>query len=366
MKKIKVFLQIPWKVSDSSYYKYLGMDLPKEIEYVNLDSTATINSSKKFWKNHFLKQRIKKFFRKTKIPYPNAHFTKNSMNYNLIHCAHCLSWNKKISWICDIEYSDQFYVGNKSGILKKIVQKILGRKNCKKILAWSEWSEKSILKEFPKIKNKVEVVYPALPLGKFPKRDYKKINLLFVGRDFIGKGGEIVLEVMNRLTKKHKNVYGVVVSDIPKKFFGKYSDNKKIKLSNLIPQEKLIEEIYPQADIFIYPTRSDTLGFAILEAQSFGIPVIATKTISTHTINEIIAEGKTGFIIPGNFSAWSGNEDEKNRIVREMVKKTEKLIKDKKLLRKISDNCVKEFENGKFSIKRRNEKLRRVFEESLK
>jgi len=364
---VKIFLQRPWKVSDSSYYKYLNEGLPKGIEYVNLknEKTATINSSRDFWRNHFLKQRIKKFFSKTKSPYPNAHFTKHSGKYDLIHCAHCLSWNRKKNWICDIEYSDQFYVGNKSKLLKKIVRRILKRKNCKKIMPWSEWSKKNILKEFPELKNKIEVVYPALPLNKV-KRDYKKINLFFVGRDFIGKGGEIALEAMDYLTKKYKEVYGTIVSDIPKKFIDKYSANKKIKLSNLVPQNKLFKEIYPKANIFIYPTRSDTLGFAILEAQSFGIPVIATKTTSTHTINETISEGKTGFIIEGDISAWSGNEKEKKRIVKKIIKKTEKLIDEKKLLKKFSENCFKKFENGKFSIKERNKKLERIFRESLK
>lgn len=368
MRKIKVFLQRAWKVSDSSYYKYLGIGLPNWIEYVNLNpvKTSTINSSKDFWKNHFLKQRIKNFFRKTRLPYPNAHRTRHAKRYDLIHCAHCLSWNRKIPWICDVEYSNQFYVGNKSKLLKKIVRNILKRKNCKKIMPWSKWSKKNILKEFPELRKKIEVVYPALPLGKFNKRNYKKINLLFVGRDFIGKGGEIALEVMDYLTKKCKNIYGTIISDIPKEFLEKYSGNKKIKLSNLISHNKLFEKVYPNSDILIYPTRSDTLGFAILEAQSFGIPVIATKTTSTHTINETISEGKTGFIIEGDISAWSGNEKEKKRMVKKIIKKTEKLIKDKKLLRNMSENCIKEFRDGKFSIKERNKKLEKIFRESSK
>jgi len=369
MGKIKIFLQKPWKILDSPYYKYLEIGLPKDIDYINLKNssrTGAIDSPEKFWTNHFLKQKVKKFFRITKIPYPNIHYTKKAEKYDLIHCAHCLSGNKRTSWICDIEYVNQFYIGNKSKALKKIVCKILNRKNCRKILAWSEWAKKNILKEFPELKKKVEIVYPALPPGKFPEKKYKKINLLFIGRDFIGKGGEIALEIMDYLTKKYKKVFGTIVSDIPKRFYNKYYKNKKIKLYSLIPQEKLFKEIYPNSDIFIYPTRSDTLGFAILEAQSFGIPVIATKTKSTHTINETISDGKTGFVIVGDYSAWTDNKKEKDRIVKDIIKKTEKLIKDKRLLKKMSNNCVKEFKGGKFSIKERNKKLEKIFNEILK
>jgi len=365
MKNIKIFLQRPWKVSDSSYYKYLNEGLPRGIEYVNLQdkkNKGIITSSKEFWKNQSLKRKVKNFFRNFKFPYPNAHFTRNSHEYDLIHCAHCLSWNRTKPWICDIEYADQFYVGNKSKLLKKIVRRILLRKNCVKIMPWSKWSEKNILKEFPELKDKIEIIYPALPLNKV-KRNYGRINLLFVGREFVGKGGEIALEVMDYLTKKYKNVYGTMITEILEDKIKKYRKNKKIKILDLVPQEKLFKEIYPNGDIFLYPTRSDTLGFAILEAQSFGIPVIATKTKSTHTINETISDGKTGFIVKGDVSAWSGeNEKEKNRIVMEIVKRTEKLIKDKKLLKKMSGNCFKEFKDGKFSVKERNGKLRKIFD----
>ena len=359
---VKIFLQRPWKVSDSSYYRYLNEGLPKGIEYINLQKNV-LTSSKDFWKNKSLKKKVKSFFRNTKLPYPNAHFTKNSKKYDLIHCAHCLSLNKTKPWICDIEYEGQFYIGNKSKILKNIVGKILKRKNCRKIMPWTKWSKDNILRDFPELKDKIELVYPALPLRKVDERNYDKINLLFIGREFLGKGGEIALEVMDYLTKKHSNVYGTVITEIIEKNIEKYRKNNKIKILDLVSQEKLFEEIYPQSDIFIYPTRSDTLGFAILEAQSFGIPVIVTKTTSTHTVEETIDEGRTGFIVPGNYNAWTEDNEEKKRIIKEIIGKSEELIENKKLLSKMSENCFKEFDEGKFSIRERNKKLEKIFKE---
>jgi hypothetical protein len=37
MKKIKVYLQYPWKFPDSPYYKCLLQEHPKEIEYLNVE-----------------------------------------------------------------------------------------------------------------------------------------------------------------------------------------------------------------------------------------------------------------------------------------------------------------------------------------
>jgi len=34
MKQIKIYLQYPWVVSDSSYYKYLINNSPENVEYM--------------------------------------------------------------------------------------------------------------------------------------------------------------------------------------------------------------------------------------------------------------------------------------------------------------------------------------------
>ena len=41
------------------------------------------------------------------------------------------------------------------------------------------------------------------------------------------------------------------------------------------------------------------------------------------------------------------------------------LIEDKKLRKKIGNNAFKTVDSGKLSIKRRNEKLKRIYEEAL-
>ena len=45
---------------------------------------------------------------------------------------------------------------------------------------------------------------------------------------------------MDKLTKKYNNVYGTIISDALKDIIKKYSDNKKIKFLELMPQKKVI------------------------------------------------------------------------------------------------------------------------------
>ena len=359
----RIYLQSPWKTLDSTYYKFLRESPPLGVKYYPSKSSGVLHNAGQLQINDFLKQSIKKIIKYFYPSMPNAHYTSNAKKYDLIHCAHCLSMNKK-PWVCDIEFVGQFWAGSsfKNTPSKKTVRKYLQSDYCKKIMAWSEWSEKGILREFPELEGKIEIVYPAAPFMKrIKKKSDKKLQILFVGRDFEVKGGEIVWEVIDRLTKKYGNVEGVIISNCSKENF---KENKKIKIYNLVSQKKLFEEIYPQADIFLYPTFSDTFGFAILEAQSFGLPVIAMKTGSTHTIKETIQEGKTGFIVE-NLEANAGKRVFKDKIFNEILLKTEKLVKNGKLRGEMSRNCLREIENGKFSIKRRNKQLGRIYSEAL-
>ncbi|PKM92360.1 MAG: hypothetical protein CVU81_00880 [Euryarchaeota archaeon HGW-Euryarchaeota-1] len=126
-----------------------------------------------------------------------------------------------------------------------------------------------------------------------------------------------------------------------------------------MPQKKLFEEIYLKTDILVYPSFTDTFGFAITEAMSFGIPVVS---VEGHSRNELIDNSKTGFIVnlPENFS-FNLNQIENKELLKNLEEKTEELIKHKNLRNNMSKNCLKEIENGKFSIKNRNKKLKRIW-----
>jgi len=189
--------------------------------------------------------------------------------------------------------------------------------------------------------------------------------LLFIGRDFALKGGYTAISIINNLVKKYDWVRGVIVSDVPKKILDEYAGNKKIKFYSLMSHEKLFSKIYPNSDVLLYPTFSDTFGFAILEAQSFGLPVIAMKTASTHTIQETISEGETGFVI-NNLDSDASNRIVSKKVIAKMTEKVEKLITNDTLLNSMSKKCRKVIKDGKFSIERRNKKLKKIYEDAIK
>jgi glycosyltransferase involved in cell wall biosynthesis len=57
---------------------------------------------------------------------------------------------------------------------------------------------------------------------------------------------------------------------------------------------------YASADAFLFPSTTETLGMAMIEALASGLPVIAARSGASH---EVVDEGKTGFLYePGSAS----------------------------------------------------------------
>ncbi len=361
MKKISVFLQYPWVYPDSTYYKSLTTLKPKEIEFVNSENFKSSivlkskNDIQNVHKSNKMKKLIRETARKAKLPLVNAHKTKKG-EFELIHCAHCLSKNKNTPWVADIESEWQLWISGESNFISRaIAKRLIKRKNCKKILCWTLQTKNKISKVFndPVVDSKLDILRFAYPAHK-QVRHSKKCTLLFIGRYFFDKGGDVALEVIDRVTKSNKNTNAIFIAETPKEFIEKYKNNKKIKFMDLMPHEELFKKIYPKTSIFVYPGFSDSFGFMYIEAMSFGIPIVTADGFAR---SEIVEDGKTGYIVP--------RYEDKERIISEMTSKTKYLIQNQKLRSKMGKTSHEEVKNGKWSVKKRNEKLLRVYEEAM-
>ena len=365
--KIKIYLQYPWKFPDSPYYKYLVDNPPKNIEYVNVENQkGVITNKNKFLFSNKFKGFIRNLTEKINFPIPNAHLTRTKDRYDLIHCAHCLSKNKDKPWIADFEDFWQMWISGKEkkeGIEK--VRKILLEENCKKIIPWTKFSKNEILNIFPELKKKIEIVYPAVPVKKFIRKKRRELTIIYAARYFWLKGGLVALEVLRKVKQKYPNIKIIFISDVPDKIKKKYPT---ITFRELMPQKELFENM-KNSDIFFYPSFIDTFGFLLLEAMSFGLPLIALyHHWGTSSVKEIIENEKNGFIIEyrkKDPEYYKINSEERN-LINKLFEKIALLIENKKLREKMSMNCLKIIKKGKFSIKERNKKLERVYREALK
>lgn len=366
--KIKVYLQYPWKFKDSPYYKNLIKNPPEDIKYLNAEKEKNeiIINKKIFWLFDKSKKVIKIILNLLKLERPNTKITKANENFDLIHCAHCLSKNKNKPWVADIEmYGSLFIAKKRSNKIDDQIKKIILRKNCKKIMPWSEGIKETIVRWVPEIEKKMEVVYPAIPSREDlrERKGREKLRVIFVSRYFYTKGGLMVLEIMKKLNKKYPNLEFIVVAEVPEKIKNNYTF---IKFYNLLPQKKLFG-IMENSDLFIYPSISETFGFSLLEAMSFGIPIITIETEWTPSVSEIVINNKTGLIeklnrIPSQRRVGKFERE----VIGKLFNNCCKIIDNEQLRGKISENCLKEIEKGRFSVIKRNKQLKKIYEEALK
>jgi len=363
--KIRVLLKYPWKFPDSSYYKNILEYPPRGIVFVNCaqqkaNKIEVIGSSKKFLIMQKIKNLLRKFLEFLSLP--NITFTLRK-DFDLIHCAHCLSLNKR-PWVMDIEAHDRMAASGKiakSRLGHWIIEKLLESDYCKKIITWSEDCKRTFEADFPnnkKILNKIEVLHFALPRINFKRISHKNLRILFVARWFDAKGGRQTLEVFDRLSRKYPKIEFWFICPTPKEFREKYRKNKQIKIMDLVPQKVLFEKIYPAVDIFFYPGFGDSYGFAVPEAMAFGLPIVTTDTFAKR---EIV--GKAGFLVklPKN---WKGYQDMNEKLLNSLEKKASLLIENEKLREKVGKEGIKQA-RSKFSIEERNKKLRKIYEEAL-
>ena len=61
--------------------------------------------------------------------------------------------------------------------------------------------------------------------------------------------------------------------------------------------------LYASSDLLVFPSRTDTLGQVVMEAQASGLPVLVSDDGGPH---EMMDEGLTGLVLPGTDAAkWS-------------------------------------------------------------
>jgi glycosyltransferase involved in cell wall biosynthesis len=298
---------------------------------------------------------------------------------------------RKEPWVVDLEFATQLagYNFRHFKRYKRFIEKVLASEYCKKIICWTEAGKRTVLNNMncKGFEHKVEVVHLAVPKKDFAK-EYKKNNakvkLLFVGSanipgEFEYKGGKEALEAFVILRQRYPDLELVIRSDVPKEIRDKYKGLDGLRLiEEIIPREQLKQE-FKSADIFLFPSHS-TPGLAILDAMSYELPVITTDVWANP---EMVEDGKTGFLVKKsrkvqyyaeNFiPIWSYLPDSRfmksikfidPEVVKELVEKTSILIEDEELRRKMGKAGRQEIETGKLSIEKRNEKLKRIFDEA--
>ena len=128
-------------------------------------------------------------------------------------------------------------------------------------------------------------------------RHPNEIRLLFVGKHWKRKGGEIAFDTMRILRDSGASVRLDIVGCIPPEHV---ASHERVVVHGLLSigneaQRKGLESLFTQAHFLIVPSRAEAYGMIFCEANAFGVPAISTDTGG---ISSIIRDGINGYKLP--------------------------------------------------------------------
>lgn len=158
--------------------------------------------------------------------------------------------------------------------------------NAKRLIFSSQWAARSAIELHGIAKEKISVV----PFGAnlaidhnlddvktmIKARSNECIKLLFVGKNWYRKGGDIVLTVANAL---HASGYPVELTIVGCKFnipLPSFVNCIEFLYKKNNADIDLLKRLYREAHFFMMPSRAEAFGIVFCEANAFAVPCITT------------------------------------------------------------------------------------------
>jgi glycosyltransferase involved in cell wall biosynthesis len=164
----------------------------------------------------------------------------------------------------------------------------------------SQWAANSALQEYSATPDKVvvlpfganfPVVLPRERVLHHPRR--KECQLLFVGVEWIRKGGAIAFDTLVALRTMGVDARLTICGCLPPPGY-EHEHLTVIPFLDKNDEQQLQQmvDLYLAADFFLLPTRAECAAIAFCEASSFGVPSFTTDTGG---IAEFVVEGVNGY-----------------------------------------------------------------------
>lgn len=225
--------------------------------------------------------------------------------------------------------------------LKKFINENLTKKDVKVI---AQGSINGVDTEF--FKNTKTLDEKELIRDKF-KIDKKDFVITFVGRIVKDKGINELIEAFINLSKKYNNLKLLLVGDYEEHLNPIKNENKILidSLDSIITVgfQNDIRDFLSITDLFVLPSYREGLPNSLIEAGSFGIPLLATNI---NGCNEIIDDCITGILV-------------EKKSAKKLEEAIDKLLEDKELYNsiklKVRDRIIEKYEQKYFWNELKNE-----------
>jgi glycosyltransferase involved in cell wall biosynthesis len=166
------------------------------------------------------------------------------------------------------------------------------------LLAWSPAVKQSLIEDYRISEAKISLLPMGIDLDFWTgrdstgpqRKDRKGFSILFVGNDFVRKGGDLLLEVA-RLKEFEGCRFQIVTRDP----VGEHGPNVTVH-RGIGPKSPALRALYHDADVFVLPTRADFAPTNVIcESLAAGVPVVTT---TVGGLDQVIVDGVNGFTVP--------------------------------------------------------------------
>jgi glycosyltransferase involved in cell wall biosynthesis len=197
--------------------------------------------------------------------------------------------------------------------LKAQGQKIESRtiSNAAAAIYSSDWARKSALNDYHATPEKVHT----LPLGAnvrglpditedhLAQKFSGQCKLLFIGKEWGRKGGDIVLKTFNILRLKGLDVHLTIIGVNPPGFQSTEAVTVIESLNKDVPAElETFNREFLAASFFFLPTQAEAYGLVYAEAAAFGAISVGPNTGGVPTV---VQDGVTGILLPSDANCES-------------------------------------------------------------
>jgi glycosyltransferase involved in cell wall biosynthesis len=169
----------------------------------------------------------------------------------------------------------------------------------------SDWAARSAVNHYGGDPSKIRVIpwganLPCEIAGEdvaaaISRRRLDRCDLVFIGRDWGRKGGDILVATIEALNRSglpaHATIIGCKPPALPADRFTIYEFLDKGRSDHL----RLFTSIMLGAHFLFLPSRAEAYGQAFCEAMAFGVPAIGSTAGGIPTI---IRDGQNGFVRP--------------------------------------------------------------------
>jgi glycosyltransferase involved in cell wall biosynthesis len=172
------------------------------------------------------------------------------------------------------------------------------------IFTLSELLKRSFTQRLGVPEDRVEAIYagPNFRFGvspEVPARNGAAPVVLFIGRTFLRKGGDVLLSAFRTVREKVPDAKLLIIGPVQLPSDLEF-DLDGVEVMGFLDKETdegqaALHEAYARAMVFCLPTRFEPFGVVFLEAMHYELPCVATNGWA---VPEIVADGSTGLLVP--------------------------------------------------------------------